>query len=151
MSYQQPKQSPCFKQCGRLVHFNRGNPQGVTSTGKMRPLEYVQTPQGTVEQPHNCPNYNPQGGQPQGGYVAPQVMAPAGGFPAAPPAGPASPAATGPSITQMLLEVAKEHLAIAKEQLAILKALHPELEQTPVQSTPETPSADEIELDPNAQ
>lgn len=51
----------------------------------------------------------------------------------------------------MMLDVLRNIEALAKEQLAILKALHPELEHAAVPATPEVPSVDEIELDPNAQ
>lgn len=106
-------------------------------------MEYVQTNQGTIEIQHNCPMGQTQTHAPQ------QVQ-------------PSAPAA--PSVTQMLLleqqktNTLLERVAAAQEGMFnLLKALHPDLNATPISEVaaaeqaglpPEYQPADEIQAPP---
>ena len=69
------------------------------------------------------------------------------------PKPPTGPTATGPSVTQLLLEQQILTNKFLARMVAILEALHPELEQPDVRNVPplaaELPPADEIDDTPS--
>jgi len=138
MSYnqQQPKQSPCKMGCGKFIHFNKAH---FAATGAWTPQEYLQTAQGFIEVLHNCPMRQQQAPvQPVPGAVLPAA---GGVIPQVPQVMAPQAIATGPSITQLMLEELKGIRAVLER---LEKRTTPAAEVT-VQTPTQEPTPDDFQ------